>query len=218
MKNSLLFLFALLLPQLASAQLFKGNPFEAGSYVLADTRTVRHAGELKLRNSKLLLAKDATGKNLKFNPEQVCSFHAGSRKFITTGGFHVKGGIGGLDVEKVFVEQLDSGQVMLLNYELQMGAPMSMGPGGAITGGGNGTTSIYLLQWPDEETATPIQTGLYSSGGKQFRETLQPFFMVRPDLLKLLTEKRININNLAEAVHALNHNLPFTPSAALNLE
>jgi len=198
----LLFLLVFLaLPQLSQAQF---NRFETGSYVLAANPAVRHTSELRLRSGNLLLAKNTNEKNIKLTPDQVSSFRLGTRKFTVAGDFHAKGGLGGLNVTKAFVEQLDSGQVILLSYAFQVGAPMSMGSGGAMMGGGSYSANVYLLQWPGEEDVTPAQGGAYSSGGKNFREAVRPFFIGRPDLLKMLDDKRITTSNLPEAVHALN--------------
>jgi hypothetical protein len=209
-----LLLAFLLLPEVVLAQLFKG--FENGSYILNDSRKVRQQGSLKLQSSSKLVIKNAAGETIKLTPEQVYSFWQGSKHYVTIGGFHVKGGLGGTDVDMAFVEQLDSGRVILMRYDYSIGAPMAMGAGG-MSYGGSSSSSAYLLDGLYAGSVTVAQSGTYSNGGKQFREAVRPYFASRSDLVKLLDDKRITTANLQEAIHALNHNLPFNPASALNV-
>lgn len=209
-----LLIIIVLLPELGRAQLFGGNRFEQGSYVLNDSRTVRQQGQLKLQSGSKLLVKTADGKTLKLKPEQIQSFRISNRKYVTVGNFHVKGGLGGADVDRAFVEQLDSGQVILLNYTYSVGAPMAMGAGGGMSYGGSSELSAYLLSRPGDSRATAVQGSFYTGGGKQFREAVRPYLASRPDLLKLLDEKRIASDDLPAVIHALNNNVPFNAPAA----
>jgi hypothetical protein len=213
--NVYLLLAFLLLPEVVLAQLFKS--FESGSYILNDSRKVRQQGNLKLQSSSKLLVKNAAGETIKLTPEQVYSFWQGSKHYVTIGGFHVKGGLGGADVEMAFVEQLDSGRVILMRYDYNVGAPMTMGPTGGMSYGGSSSNSAYLLDGLYAGSVTVAQSGTYSNGGKQFREAVRPYLASRPDLVELLDNKRISTSNLQEAIHALNHNLPFNPPSALNV-
>lgn len=207
-------LFAvLLLPEIVLAQLPKG--FAEGSYILNDSRQVRQHGQLKLQSSQKLLVKTADGKTIKLTPEQVYSFQQDNQHYVTAGGFHVKGGLGGAEVDLAFVEQLDSGKVVLMRYDYSIGAPMTMGSGGGMSYGGSSSNSTYLLDGLYPGSITAAQGGTYSSGGKQFREDVRPYLVSRPDLVKLLDDKQITASNLQAAIHALNHNLPFNPSSGL---
>jgi len=181
-RSFLLCLVGSLMSQFAQAQLF--NKFELGSYVLANNPKLRLYGQLKLRDHSQLLVKDETSKTVKLIPTQVASFRIGSRKYMTTSGFNGNDGFGSVDSVKAFVEQLDSGQVMLLRYAYQQGVPMSTGAGGAMTGGGNLSASVYLLQWPGEEAATPAEGIAYIKGRQNFQESMRPFFMSlsRPEI------------------------------------
>ncbi|MDQ2795096.1 MAG: hypothetical protein M3Y12_13975 [Bacteroidota bacterium] len=198
----------LLLPTLGRAQLF--SRFEPGSYVLNDSRNVRQPGQLKLQGSAKLLLKQADGKTVRLQPEQVHSFRISTRQYVSVGNFHVRGGLGGADIERGFAEQLDSGQVVLLRYTYSVGAgaPM-MGAGGGMSYGGSSEFSAYLLSWPGEPAVTPVQGSLYTGGGKQFREAVRPFLFSRPDLEKLLDDKLIGDDNLPAVIHALNRSLPY---------
>ena len=200
-------------PQLSQAQLLFNNPFQEGSYVLADSRTVRHAGELTLQqNGATLVVKSLHGKNLKLGPEQVASFRIGNQHYVPAGNFHVMGGLGGADIEDIFAEQLDSGQVQLLRYDYAIQNAGSMGAGGMMMGGGSWNLSAFLLRAAGQSAYTAVQSGAYSNAGKRFREAVQPFFAARPDLVKLLDEKRIDATNLPAAIYALNRNQPFNPA------
>jgi hypothetical protein len=216
MRFFYLLVAVLLLPEAAFAQLF--NKFESGTYILNDSRKVRQEGQLKLQSSQKLLVKREDGETIKLEPAQVYSFQKGSQHYVTIGGFHVKGGLGGADVDMAFVEQLDSGRVTLMRYDYSVGAPVMMGAGGGMSYGGGSSSSAYLLDGLYAGSVTVAQSGAYSNGGKQFREAVRPYFASRPDLVKLLDEKRITTSNLQEAIHALNHNLPFNPPSALNLD
>jgi hypothetical protein len=209
-----LLLAVLLLPEITLAQLFKG--FETGSYILNDSRQVRQKGQLKLQSSQRLLVKDTDGKTIKLTPEQIYSFYQGNRHYVTIGGFHVKGGLGGAEIDLAFVEQLDSGKVVLMRYDYSIGAPMTMGASGGMSYGGSSSNSAYLLDGLYAGSITVAQSGTYSSSSKQFREAVRPYLASRPDLVKLLDDKQITTSNLQAAIHALNHNLPFNSPSELN--
>ena len=213
-----LVLFACLLSHVAWAQLFGGSSFKSGSYILTDKPGVRQPGQLKLQSGSKLAIKTTGNKTVKLTPAEVNAFWIGQQKYVVASNFHVKSGLGGTDIDKAFVQQLDSGQIMLMRYEYTVGAPIMMGAGGSMAYGGGSSNSAYLLRSRYDASATAVQAGTYSSGGKQFRETVRPFLASRPDLVKYLDEKRLTIENLPEAIHALNHNLAFNPPSALNLE
>jgi hypothetical protein len=203
-----LLLAFLILPEVVLAQLFKG--FETGSYILNDNSKVRQKGDLKLQSSTKLVVRTATQETIKLTPEQVYSVWLGSKHYVTIGGFNVKSGLGGTDVDMAFVEQLDSGRVILMRYDYSVGVAGSGGPGG-MSYGGSSSASAYLLDGLYAGSVTVAQSGTYSNGGKQFREAVRPYLASRSDLVKLLDDKRITTANLPEAIHALNHNLPFNP-------
>ena len=207
-----LFVITVLSPGLGWAQLF-GNSFGSGSYVLNDSRSVRQQGQLKLQNSSKLLVKTADGKINKLKPAQVYSFRICSRKYITASNFHVKGGLGGADIDHGFAEQLDSGQVVLLNYTYSVGGGAPMGAGGGMGYGGSSEFNAYLLSRPGDSHVTAVQGSFYTGGGKQFREAVRPYLATRPDLIALLDEKRIGSDDLPAVIHALNNNSAFAAPA-----
>jgi hypothetical protein len=203
MRYSVIF-FALLAPQLAHAQLFK--TVEVGSYVLTANPRVRQQGGLYLRDSEHLIVRDLAGKNTSFSPQQVSSFQIDKRKFVTAEGFQLHGGFGDKVVNQGFVEQLDSGQVVLLRYQ----AP----PSNAATRGNIGYDvfegqSVYLLRFANAPTVTPIQT-VWSKKSPSFQNALRPYLAARPDLLQLLTANSLNPKQLPFIIHALNNNLPYS--------
>ncbi|GAB3651568.1 hypothetical protein GCM10027594_26630 [Hymenobacter agri] len=206
----LFFSSAFLLPAISRAQLF--GRFENGSYVLNESRNTRQQGQLKLQSSQKLLVKAANGKTIKLTPEQVASFRIDTRKYVTVGNFHVRGGLNA-DIAKGFAEQLDSGRVVLLNYTYSDGGAPIMGAGGMNYGGGNYESHAYLLNWPGESEVIPVQGSFYTGGGKQFREAVRPFLFSRPDLEKLLDDKLISSDDLPTVIHALNNNLPYRAPA-----
>ena len=200
----------LLLPQISFAQLLGGGAFQEGSYVLNESRQIRYQGQLRLQDGATLVVKNPDGKNLKLSPMEVASFRLGGQRYVPAGGFHVIAGLGGMDVEVVFAEQLDSGQVQLLRYNYAVNMPMTTGAAGAPVGGSWGL-STYLLRTAATADYTAVQSGVYSNGGKRFRDALKPFLATRPDLLHLLERKRIDAKNLPAVVRALNTNQPYSP-------
>ena len=202
--------FIVLLPGLARAQLLGGSPFASGSYVLNASPNLRQQGQLKLQSGSKLLVKMADGQTLKLHPEQIHSFRITNRKYVTARNFHVKGGIGGAYIDNAFVEQLDSGQVVLLNYEYTINNGAGMSYGGSST-----ELNAYLLSRPGSSQFTAAQGSFYTGGGKQFREAVRPYLASRPDLVKLLDEQRISSENLREVIYALNNNIPYNGSAGL---
>jgi len=199
---------ALIAPQVASAQFIK--KVEIGSYVLNATPQVRQQAGLYLRNSEQLVVRNLAGENKSFSPREVSSFRIGNRQFITTGGFQIRGGFGDRYITQAFAEQLDSGQVILLRYQVPPSTAASRGNIGYDTEAGQ---SIYLLQAATTNTVTPIQAG-WSKKSAPFQEALQPYLAARPDLLQLLANKSLTTKNLPLLIHALNHNLPYGAAAA----
>lgn len=201
-------LFAgLLLPQVLLAQF---NSFESGSYVLTNRPNIRHQCKLKLRSNDQLVVKDANGKNQKLTAYEVLSFRLGERRYIAAGGFQVGAGIGSDIVGRAFVEQLDSGQVVLLRYIYSTGGAPMAGVGGAMMYSGGSTRTLYLLR--RGYSLSPIPANSLSGGGKRFREALLPYLSARPDLVKLVDEKLVTDDDLPAIVHALNTGQPYAPT------
>ena len=69
---------------------------------------------------------------------------------------------------------------------------------------------MYLLHPASTFTVTPIQLG-WSKNSPPFREALRPYLAARPDLLQLLDAKSLSPEQLPVLIHALNHNLPYSP-------
>lgn len=190
----LLLTLAFLLSHNSWAQLF-GPSFEPGSYVLADSHTVRHEGLLRLPGGPRLTVKSTDGKTIKLKPEQVLSFRIGNLTYKTVRNFHVKSGLGGTDVEYGFVEQLDSGQVLLMRYDYIVGTGMN---------GGTSSVSAYLVSRPSDSFPVSMQ------GTKQrFIELIKPFLADRPDLMKLLEDKSFTYNDLPLIVRSINSGKPL---------
>jgi hypothetical protein len=204
----------LLLAQGSQAQIMTFKKFEEGSYVLADSRDVRHPGQLKLQSGSKVVIKTPDDTTLKLKPNALYSFRIGKREYTTASDFRVQGGFG-MNVEEAFVERLDSGQVMLMQYEYTVGSPMMMSATGPMTGGGVSAMQAYLLRRPTDNTYVSVQPALYTSaGGNRFRDAVRPFLAGHADLLKLLDEKHITMANLPAVIRALNagktYQLPLT--------
>jgi hypothetical protein len=218
----LLLTVGLLLAQGSQAQIMTFKKFEEGSYVLADSRDVRHPGRIKLQSGSKVVIKTPDGTTLKLKPNALYSFRIGKREYTTASDFRVQGGFG-MNVEEAFVERLDSGQVILMQYDYTVGipmlgagsSPMVMGPRGTIVGNSVSAMQAYLLRRPTDNTYVSVQPALYTSaGGNRFRDAVRPFLAGHADLLKLLDEKHITMDNLPAVIRALNagktYQLPLT--------
>ncbi|KUG08291.1 hypothetical protein [Solirubrum puertoriconensis] len=183
----------------------QSSTFKPGSYILNKEQTVRHNGELKLRDGNTLAVKNAQGKTLKLTPDDVHAFSIGRRKYTVAKGFLVN--LGSSYVDKAFVEQVDSGIVVLLNYTYAVSSPGHMTAGGGMVGGGTSSKPEYLIRWAKDSTLTALTTGGWN-GGPYFREMLRPFLVSRPDLVKLVDEKIATPETLIPVILSLNRNLP----------
>lgn len=203
-----LFLIAgLLLPHVLKAQF---NSFENGSYVLSNSPNVRHECKLKLLGAYGLAAKDASGQKTTFVPAEISSFRIGQKKFAAVGGFAANlGPSEDKVVSRGFAEQLDSGQVVLLRFIYVISGPTRMNSAGIMSGGNSLPHVLYLLRRSSEQQIVSLPTNWLTGAGEKFRDTLLPYLSSRPDLVKLLSEKRITTSNLAAVVHAINSNQPF---------
>lgn len=207
MRHLFLLIFVGLLPLGSRAQLLGGS-FEPGAYILKNTPTEVHQADLQLRGSDLLLVREGKGAKQKLTPQEVAAFRIGDDKYVAVGAFNLRVGLGTVDVTEGFAQPLEmGGEVELLRYEFSAMAGLDR-----ING------SAYLLRRGPTGSVVGIACGYYRSGGARFREQVRPFLASRPDILKCLDEKRINIDNLVGAIVALNGHVPFTPPAALNLE
>lgn len=199
-------LMGLLLPQLLLAQF---NTFKAGSYILDKSRQVQHLAQLKLKNDKLLLAKDLNGQTSKLTPKDIYSFKIEQQRYRTASGFEVNLGLSGEVMDEVFVALLDSGQLLLMQYEYTVKSPMSMGAGGAIMGGGMPQT-VYLLRGAKSYSTPTVISGTNSAKeNATIKSMLGAYVTQRPDLATLLSEGKIWYGNLQAFVHALNTGQPF---------
>lgn len=201
MRFSLL-LASLLVSQLASAQ-YNFRSFKAGSYTLTTSPEVRQRAKLKLNSNTELIAEDATGYTTGFTPAQIFSFQIGPRKYVTAGGFVVKGGLDGKMVPQAFVELLDSGQVLAMRYKYWLSLP------GPIPNSGTMET-VYLLRRVNSSTTTCISGNRLSGGGPKFRESILPFLTERPDLAELVEKRKVALDHLSGIVRALNTGQPYT--------
>lgn len=199
-------LVGLLLPQVLRAQLF--NSFEPGSYQLVNSPGVRHQGLLKLRNDQLVV-EGADGKKTKLAPQEVVSCRVGARKYVTAGGFRTAPAPFGKTVEQAFVEQLDSGQVNLMEYTYMV-----------TTGGSNGMVGmseakIYLVKAVDWKDAIALPGYVWTNRGEKLRAALRPYAVDRPDLTELMDNNQLRSNNIPAFLHALSSGQPFPLAEAV---
>ncbi|AII53155.1 hypothetical protein [Hymenobacter sp. APR13] len=207
MKPLYILVLALLLPQILLAQF---NPFKPGSYILAGAGAVRQSAKLKLRSSELLIAKHADNSTRQLTPTAVASFRIEQKRFVTATNFEVPIGFG-KTVDEAFVELLDSGQMVLMRYEYTVGAPMMMGAGGTMSGGGSSTYDVYLLRWANETAITPVTANRLTGGGRKFRDALLPHLRMRDDLAKLVEDGSVTVDGLPALIRALNTGQAYAP-------
>ncbi|MDU0372504.1 hypothetical protein ACFPAF_19040 [Hymenobacter endophyticus] len=204
MRFLLLVTFIGLLFQLPGrAQTSLLNSFRPGSYVLRSDRNKRLNGQMKLRSSTLLLVKDEASKTIKLTPEDVQSFQIEGNKYTVAYDFEVRQGLIDALIEQAFVEQLDSGQVVLMRYAYTIGSPATMRAGGMMTGG-QSENDVYLLRWGRGTSVSAIQASWLTGGGTRFREALLPYVNQRPDLVNLIESGTITVRDLPTLVKAIN--------------
>ncbi|AMJ66553.1 hypothetical protein [Hymenobacter sp. PAMC 26628] len=203
----LFILVGLLLPQVLWAQFF--NSFEPGSYRLVNSPDVHYQGLLKLRGNDQLLVEDADGKKTKLAPQEVTSFRLGAQKYVTAGGFRTTPGPFGRTVEQAFVEQLDSGQVNLMEYTYII---TTGGSNGAV---GSSEVKIYIIKAADWTDAIALPGYAWTNRGEKLRDALRPYAINRPDLTELIDNNQLRDNNIPAFFHALNSGQPFPLTEAM---
>ncbi|TYZ07440.1 hypothetical protein FY528_15370 [Hymenobacter lutimineralis] len=210
----LLLVAFLLFPALLFAQF---NSFKLGSYILADNQQVRHDAKLKLQDAKLLIAKDEKGSTIKITPREISSFRIGIKRYRKANGFEESKAFTEDAADEVFVELLDSGQVMLMRYEYTTKSGPSASPNGAIASGGNFVHETYLLKWSNGTVVSAVPAGGITGSNKMFREMILLYLSSRPDLIKLVEDKQIILSDLKRLIHALNTGTPYVPEPVHNI-
>ena len=139
--------------------------FENGYYILADEPTVRHTGQMRIEpfGPSLRVQKEGKLMNQKFKPEQLLACGTAQVKYVTAKDFLS----GRAHIDADFAQQLDSGQVVLLNHF-------------RVSGGGGGI-SLFLVRRSSETAVTVLDA--YKN---QYREQVLPFIGSRPDLVQLM--------------------------------
>ncbi|MCI1186854.1 hypothetical protein MON38_05440 [Hymenobacter sp. DH14] len=205
MKKCICGLALLLGPLLASAQ------SGLGTYILVDNRTVVYKGDLDV-SGRGLVARPENGKKQVWQASEVYWARIGNRRYLPVGGFQVNPSPRSR-VEHGLAQVLDSGRVLLLRYDYDVGGGFSGMPGTNMVVNPTSTRSIYLLQVPAEDDALAIPMNLLSGKGPEFRQMLAPYFASRPDLIQQLESGVVARRNLPAFVHAFNTGQPFIPKA-----
>jgi hypothetical protein len=173
--------------------------FERGSFKLRNKSGVQQ-GLMRLGGKNLVVKQYPSGPSTKYPWADVASYCLGLQKFIRASGFVIRSpsGWSHQPAEEEFVELLDSGAVSLMRYKQfhsnQMGGSYEV---------------LYLLQRAGEPDAVAIPFSMLDGAGKKFREFLAPYIASRPDLVSVVTEKKVTIYNLSTFLHAFNKQEPF---------
>lgn len=176
-----------LVPFCSKAQtLTKG--FESGYYILADEPTVRHTGQMRIEpfGPSLRVKQEGKVMNQVFKPAQLLACGTEKVKYVIAKDFLS----GRAHIDADFAQQLDSGQIVLLNHSRVSGA------GGGI--------SIFLVRRPSETAVTVLD-----AFKNQYRQQILPFIASRPDLVQLVQEKKFTYDNLYALIHAFNTGQPY---------
>jgi hypothetical protein len=213
----------LLLPQLRFAQLFgdgafqegsfaeqfdsgQFNRFAVGSYVLRNQPSVRHYGQLKLRNGRKLVVKTIAGKTRRIKARKALSYSIGQHRYsvINQLQFYIGSHLDLVSEKAAYAQVLDSGKVVLLRYDHLFNTGIDWlflyrYP-----------TSVYLVRdQPDSAFAAIGDT----FDKVYFQQHVRQFLVTRADLVNMLDAGLITYQNFPSAIHALNQNLPFCPLA-----
>lgn len=207
-------LIFLLLAQVSQAQsAFRKVDF----YTLTTDPTIRHYASLKLHGTRELVIRETGSDKLKLTPREVAAFRIGTRSFLTVENSELDSGYSDDRVSLAFAEVLDSGKVSLLRYEGSQNVIMPTLSLGVLSPRvGSVKTQLYMLRDALTENNSTIPADGLMGGGPRFRSALLPFLTNRADLLKLLTENRLNIEDLPDVVRAINsgnsfHRTPKVP-------
>lgn len=193
MLNQLLLIICCLAPLASSAQ------FIPGAYILLDNPQKTYTGDLKYYESKLTV-KDKTGKKINYKPDEVYyAKTAAGQRYISTSGFTALSTFGTKVMGNILVELVDSGQVCLMRYDYTT----SSGSGGGVP------QVMFLVKQEGMLHTATIPGYVWTNQGKKFYEAITPYAANRPDLQKLLLDRRINDRNLPAFFHAINSGQPF---------
>ena len=196
-----------LLPQLVAAQ---AAGHQADYYILTDSLGHRHRAEVRLLSDDAVSIKEPTGTKHTLHAPSIAFFQSVGEHFYSLGNFEVQPGNPNSRVKRVFVELVDSGQVVLYRYVYTTAKLRPMLVSGAILPGlGTGETVLYLLQTTGSTQLTPFPTDRLIGGSRYFSIALQPYLAERLDLLTPLLVKHLHPEDLRDIVRALNAKQPF---------
>lgn len=171
-----------------------------GTYTLSADGT-RHDGFMRLSAPQQLVVRVLKGRNLQYTSADVARFALGEKRYFTLTGVKLPGPQTVADlfddksgVTRAFVEQVDSGRVVLLSYSFLSNAQY------------HPEVHYYLLR----QAGSP-EVVLVPYKDKPFRELLRPYLQARPDLLRYLDEKRLSISTLPDFIHSLNTGVSYLP-------
>lgn len=207
--RTILLATCLALPFAGQAQsLYQFSAFEPGCYVPKGSKTDCQPAQLKIQYGRRLVVKTATGDTLRLLPAQVSSFRMGHHQFTTAQRFKLVGAPSGKEIGPSFVEQLDSGRVLLLRYSYDVVTPVPASKRN-IALNVSSVTNAYLLHRPGGGPYTPVQNPRLGHGVPTLYDAAKPYFTSRPDLLKALADARTTIDHLPALVRALNSGEPY---------
>ncbi len=203
MRFSLL-IFGLFIPQLLVAQASK-KIVGMGIYMLARSSANARAEEISFAPGKEVIRITTANKPATFDPEEISFFTIGQRKFLAINDIIITEKQSVIPAH-IFVEQLDSGRIILLHYWRE-DVDYGVGMGGTT----RNFMSFYLLRQANESVYTVIEDREIGSK-KQTQRLLAPYLTGRPDLAKLLESNvpgRVLTDNVFPIIHALNTGQPY---------
>lgn len=162
--------------------------FEAGSYVLTASPTIRQQGELKMSKTDGLTVRSIDKQKQEYTTTEVSSFRIDKKRFVVEKNIKSNTSNRRKDLNQAFVALLDSGQhIVLMQLAYCLDGPS------------------YVARRPQATEATMVD-----------EKNLLPYLTDRPDLIKLykagyLSKNYIETDQLYIIAHSLNTGQPYVP-------
>lgn len=193
------FLYLLLTLVLLPAIGFAQRDFTPGTYEL--TNGTKGEGELKYKSgsgAELVVKSGPKNKKASFAPEEVKSFRAASKNFVSVHDFTLDSGMPmsmKFRVKHDFAEVLDTGRVELLSYTLIVANGR---PGSMSLMNDNIMTGLILLRRRGESLSS------VPAVAKKARPIIATFIKDRPDLVARLNKESYTSETVRSIIQAYN--------------
>lgn len=195
MRFLYLLIATILLPSVGFAQ----RDFTPGTYEL--TNGTKGEGEIKYRSgsgAELVVKSGPKAKKTSFSPEEVKSFQAENKNFVSVHDFTINSGLPmsmNYRIKHDFAQVLDTGRVEMLSYTFLTSATK---PGAVNLSNNAIITGCMLIRRRGEQlTGVPVVP-------KKARPVIITFIKDRPDLVARLNKEPFTSETVRSVIQAYN--------------